>query len=66
MEIKLIDPRLLVENPGRARRSKSSPQFDALLLAPIKAVGIVQPPHRRLMAATVLSSTPGIAASSRP
>ncbi len=44
MEIKLVDPRSLVENPDRARRSKSSPQSDALLLATIKAVGIVQPP----------------------
>lgn len=44
MEIKLIDPRALVENPDRARRSRSSPQSDALLLATIKAVGIVQPP----------------------
>jgi len=44
MEIKLIDPRALVESPDRARRSKSSPQSDALLLATIKAVGIVQPP----------------------
>lgn len=44
MEIKLIDPRALVENSDRARRSKSSPQSDALLLATIKAVGIVQPP----------------------
>ena len=37
MEIKLIDPRLLVENPDRARRTKSSPQSDALLLATIRA-----------------------------
>ena len=44
MEIKLVDPRALVENPERARRSKSNPQADALLLATIKAVGIVQPP----------------------
>lgn len=44
MEIKLVDPRAIVENPDRARRSKSSPQSDALLLATIKAVGIVQPP----------------------
>src|SRR5690606_24522842 len=44
MEIKLVDPRSLVENPDRARRSKSSPQSDALLPATIKAVGIVQPP----------------------
>lgn len=44
MEIKLIDPRSLVENPDRARRAKSNPQSDALLLATIRAVGIVQPP----------------------
>lgn len=44
MEIKLVDPRSLVENPDRARRTKSSRQSDALLLATIKAVGIVQPP----------------------
>jgi ParB-like chromosome segregation protein Spo0J len=44
MEIKLIDPRALVDNPDKARRSKSSPQSDALLLATIRAVGIVQPP----------------------
>lgn len=44
MEIKLIHPRSLVENPDRARRTKSSPQSDALLLATIRAVGIVQPP----------------------
>lgn len=44
MEIKLVDPRSLVENPDRARRTRSSPQSDALLLATIKAVGIVQPP----------------------
>lgn len=50
MEIKLVDPRALVENPDRARRSKSSPQSDALLLATIKAVGIVQPPMVALQA----------------
>lgn len=44
MEIKLIDPRSLVENPDRARRTRSSPQSNALLLATIRAVGIVQPP----------------------
>lgn len=44
MEIKLVDPRSLVENPDRARRLKSNPQSDALLLATIRAVGIVQPP----------------------
>jgi ParB family transcriptional regulator, chromosome partitioning protein len=30
--------------PSNARHSKSNPQADALLLATIKAVGIVQPP----------------------
>jgi len=44
MELKFVDPRALTENPDKARRSKSSPQADALLLATIKAVGIVQPP----------------------
>jgi ParB family chromosome partitioning protein len=44
MEIKLIDPRALIDNPDKARRTRSSPQSDALLLATIRAVGIVQPP----------------------
>jgi ParB/RepB/Spo0J family partition protein len=44
MELKFIDPRALKENPDKARRSKSSPQADALLLATIRTVGIVQPP----------------------
>jgi len=39
-----VDPRALVENPDHSRQTKSSPQADALLLASIKAVGIVQPP----------------------
>ncbi|RWB66215.1 ParB N-terminal domain-containing protein [Mesorhizobium sp.] len=39
-----VDPRALKENPDRTRQTKSSPQADALLLATIKAVGIVQPP----------------------
>ncbi len=39
-----IDPRALKPNPNSARRSPSSAQADALLLATIKAVGIVQPP----------------------
>ncbi len=33
MELKFVDPRSLKENPDKARRSKSSPQADALLLA---------------------------------
>jgi len=39
-----IDPRALQENPNKSRRSKSSAQADAVLLASIKAVGIVHPP----------------------
>ena len=44
MHLMKIDPRALVENPDHSRQTKSSPQADALLLASIKAVGIVQPP----------------------
>tara|TARA_R110002020_G_scaffold361050_1_gene573699 strand:+ start:7614 stop:9335 length:1722 start_codon:yes stop_codon:yes gene_type:complete len=44
MQIINVDPRALKENPDRMRQSKSSPQADALMLATIKAVGIVQPP----------------------
>ncbi len=44
MELKLVDPRSLQENPDKLRRAKSNPQSDALLLASISAVGIVQPP----------------------
>jgi ParB family chromosome partitioning protein len=44
MQVIKADPRALKENPDRMRQSKSSPQADALMLATIKAVGIVQPP----------------------
>lgn len=44
MHIVKLDPRALKDNPDRTRQSKSSPQSDALLLATIKAVGIIQPP----------------------
>ena len=44
MQIIKVDPRALKENPDRMRQSKSSPQADALMLATIKTVGIVQPP----------------------
>ncbi|KQT04620.1 plasmid partitioning protein [Rhizobium sp. Leaf391] len=44
MQVIKVDPRSLNENPDDARRSKSSPQSDALLLATVKAVGIIQPP----------------------
>jgi ParB family chromosome partitioning protein len=39
-----VDPRALVQSPDHSRQTKSAPQADALLLASIKAVGIVQPP----------------------
>jgi ParB family chromosome partitioning protein len=44
MHIIKIDPRVLNESPDDIRRSKSTPQADALLLATVKAVGIIQPP----------------------
>lgn len=44
MRLMTVDPRALKENPDRARQTKSSPQADALLLATIRQVGIVQPP----------------------
>jgi ParB/RepB/Spo0J family partition protein len=44
MQILKIDPRALNANPDDIRQSKSSPQADALLLATVKAVGIIQPP----------------------
>ncbi|WP_107676213.1 ParB N-terminal domain-containing protein [Agrobacterium sp. LAD9] len=44
MYLVTLDPRALKDNPDKTRQSKSSPQADALLLATIKAVGIIQPP----------------------
>ena len=44
MHIMKVDPRALKDNTDRTRQTKSTPQADALLLATIKAVGIVQPP----------------------
>lgn len=44
MELKRVDPRSLLESPDKLRSSRSNPQSDALLLASITAVGIVQPP----------------------
>jgi ParB family chromosome partitioning protein len=44
MQLIKVDPRALKENPDRTRQTKPTPQADALLLATIKAVGIVQPP----------------------
>lgn len=44
MHLITIDPRALNDNPDDTRRTKTSPQADALLLATVKAVGIIQPP----------------------
>ncbi|KAA3497929.1 plasmid partitioning protein [Rhizobium rhizogenes] len=44
MQILKLDPRALKDNPDDTRRSKSSAHSDALLLATVKAVGIIQPP----------------------
>lgn len=44
MHLMKVDPRALKDNPDKARQSTSTPQADALLLATIKAVGLVQPP----------------------
>jgi len=44
MRLIKVDPRALKENPDRTRQTKSTPQADALLLATIEAVGVVQPP----------------------
>ena len=44
MDLIKIDPRALKENPNPTRRTKSNPQSDALMLASIEALGIIQPP----------------------
>ena len=44
MYLMKVDPRALKDNPDNTRQSKSTPQADALLLATIRAVGIIQPP----------------------
>ena len=44
MQLIMVDPRALVPNPDPLRRTKATPQADALLLATIRAVGIVEPP----------------------
>ena len=44
MRIAIVDPRSLKDNPDKARQSKSTPQADALMLATIRAVGIINPP----------------------
>ena len=42
MQLMKIDPRTLKTNPDNTRQSKSTSQADALLLATIKAVGVIQ------------------------
>ncbi len=44
MRLITVDPRALKPNCDPMRRTPATPQADALLLATIKAVGIVQPP----------------------
>ncbi|NEH49642.1 plasmid partitioning protein [Rhizobium leguminosarum] len=44
MQLMKVDPRALKDNPDNTRQSQSTPQADALLLATIKAVGVIQPP----------------------
>ncbi len=44
MHLMKVDPRALRDNPDNTRQTKSTPQADALLLATIKAVGVIQPP----------------------
>ncbi|MDL2407611.1 ParB N-terminal domain-containing protein [Rhizobium calliandrae] len=44
MQLMKVDPRALKDNPDNTRQSKSTPQADALLLATIRAVGVIQPP----------------------
>ncbi|UWU25999.1 ParB N-terminal domain-containing protein (plasmid) [Rhizobium sp. CB3060] len=44
MHLMKVDPRALRDNPDNTRQTKSTPQADALLLATIRAVGIIQPP----------------------
>ena len=44
MKLIMVDPRALKENPDPTRRTKLGTAGRRLLLATIKAVGIVQPP----------------------
>ncbi|MBP2449811.1 ParB N-terminal domain-containing protein [Rhizobium leguminosarum] len=44
MYLMKVDPRALEENPDRSRHTPATAQADAMMLATIKAVGIVQPP----------------------
>jgi ParB/RepB/Spo0J family partition protein len=47
MELRIVDPRSLRENPDNSRRTPASPEADAMLQASVAAVGIIQPPGVR-------------------
>ena len=47
MELRIVDPRSLRENPDNSRRTAASPEADAMLQASVAAVGIIQPPGVR-------------------
>lgn len=47
MKLIQIDPKKLRDNPENPRRTKAGPEADALLLANVRAVGILQPPTAR-------------------
>ncbi|MBI0536943.1 hypothetical protein D9599_15340 [Roseomonas sp. KE2513] len=47
MKLIEIDPRKLRDNPENPRRTTAGPEADALLLANVQAVGILQPPTAR-------------------
>ena len=47
MKLIEIDPKKLRDNPENPRRTMAGPEADALLLANVQAVGILQPPTAR-------------------
>jgi ParB family chromosome partitioning protein len=44
MELRLVDPRLLRDNPNKPRRTAAASVFDEQFLANVKTIGITQPP----------------------
>ncbi|MFZ6764983.1 ParB/RepB/Spo0J family partition protein [Pseudoroseomonas sp. WGS1072] len=44
MELRIVDPRLLQANPNNPRRTAAGKEMDDLLVASVKAVGLVHPP----------------------
>lgn len=71
MELRIVDPRLLQANPNNPRRTAAGKEMDDLLVASVKAVGLVHPPlvrpagngleiiagHRRVAAAIEVGLT---------